>query len=173
MTRNVPTAANVLTRSYDKALSSPRELHEESGAACKTERDPQGNGDAADKMLNMSAQSNDPKDRRGDLRIDVAFPIIVVIPSTGERLPAVVENISLSGVLLRAEGTLPLQTRIDLEIQPRDAEGLRIPATVVRSTGVQSYGSSFVELSEPDAARLLYLAAEFLNAAAPTPWFLG
>ena len=121
----------------------------------------------------MGAESKDSRERRRDLRIDVSFPIIVVVGSTGERMPAVVENVSLSGVLLRIEGSLPLQSQIELEIQPSDSGGLRIPATVVRSSGAQSYGTAFATLSEADTDRLMDLTAQFLNNAAPAPWFLG
>lgn len=121
----------------------------------------------------MSAQSGDSKERRRDVRIDVSFPINVMLSTNGKRTPAVVENISLSGVLLRTEESLPLQARVELEIQPNDEKGLRIPATVVRSSGPQSYGTAFLELSESDADRLMNLTAAFLNAAAPLPWFLG
>jgi hypothetical protein len=123
--------------------------------------------------MRMKAQSGDGQDRRKDLRIDVSFPINIVLTATGQRQPAVVENISLSGVLLRSEGELPLKTQVELEIQPSERPGLRIPATVVRAAGTQIYGTVFAELSESDADKLMKLTADYLNAAAPAPWFLG
>jgi len=121
----------------------------------------------------MGSQPGDPKDRRRDIRIDVSFPIIVDIESTGERTPAIVENVSLCGVLLRTEVELPMQSRVHLEIKLGDAPALRIPAFVVRTTGAQTYGTSFGELSEADADRLMDLTADCLRSAAPAPWFLG
>lgn len=120
----------------------------------------------------MKAQSGDGHDRRKDVRIDVSFPIIVVT-AAGQRLPAVVENVSLSGVLLRSEGELPLNTHVALELRSSEDQGLRIPATVVRAAGAQIYGTVFAELSESDADQLMKLTADFLNAAAPAPWYLG
>jgi hypothetical protein len=125
------------------------------------------------KSPRMGAQPGDSKERRKDLRIDVSFPIIVALSTNGERMPAVVENVSLSGVLLRSDNSLPLQSRVDLEITFEDQEPLRIPAVVIRSTGVQSYGTMFVELSDEDADRLMDLTAQCLKTAAPAPWFLG
>jgi PilZ domain-containing protein len=111
------------------------------------------------------------KERRGDLRIDVSFPIVVVSPSG--RVPAVVENVSLSGALLRTETNLQLQARVDLEIQTIDGAAIHIPAVVVRTTGAQSYGTAFVELSAADTDQLMEFTAQCLKSAAPTPWFLG
>ena len=121
----------------------------------------------------MGSQSEDAKERRRDIRIDVSFPITVEVEKTGERTPAVVENVSLCGVLLRTEVELPMQSRVHLEIKLGDAPVLKIPAFVVRTTGAQSYGTSFGELSEQDADRLMELTAQCLRSAAPAPWFLG
>lgn len=121
----------------------------------------------------MGLQSDDPKDRRRDIRIDVSFPIIIDIERSGERKPAIVENVSLCGVLLRTEVELEMRCRVHLEIKLGDSPMLRIPAFVVRATGAQSYGTSFGELSESDADRLMDLAADCLRTAAPAPWFLG
>ena len=121
----------------------------------------------------MGLQSDDPKDRRRDIRIDVSFPIVIDIERSGERKPAIVENVSLCGVLLRTEVELPMRSRVHLEIKLGDSPMLRIPAFVVRTSGPQSYGTSFGELSEPDADRLMDLAADCLRTAAPAPWFLG
>ncbi len=119
------------------------------------------------------AEPKAAKDRRADVRIDVSFPIQLEAETTGQRMPAVVENVSLGGVLLRTETSLPLEARVVLEIRYGDQPPLRIPATVVRFTGAQSYGTAFVTLNEKDADRLMALTAEFLKAASPTPFFLG
>ena len=133
----------------------------------------QGKGGKGEKGPNMAFSSDDPKDRRRDVRIDVSFPIIIDVEGSGERTPAIVENVSLCGVLLRAEVELPMRSRVHLEITLGDAPTLRIPALVVRTTGAQSYGTAFGELSESDADRLMDLAADCLRSAAPAPWFLG
>ena len=119
------------------------------------------------------AQRKDPSERRSDVRIDVSFPINLEDQISGKRTPAVVENVSLGGVLLRTEAGLTLRQHVVLDIQAGDAPPLRIPATVVRFTGTQSYGTAFVTLSEADADRLMELTASFLKAATPAPWFLG
>jgi PilZ domain-containing protein len=119
------------------------------------------------------ANAGDSSDRREDVRIDVSFPIIVELAPGGERSPAVVENVSLGGVLLRTDVSLPVNGHITLEIQPHEGPVLRLPATVVRFSGTQSYGTAFATLTEADADRLMAVTAQFLRAAAPAPWFIG
>jgi hypothetical protein len=133
----------------------------------------QGKGGKGQKGPNMAFKSDDPRDRRNDVRIDVSFPIIIDVEQSGERTPAIVENVSLCGVLLRTEVELPMRSRVNLEITLGESPMLRIPALVVRATGAQSYGTSFGELSASDADRLMDLAADCLRSAAPAPWFLG
>ena len=112
-------------------------------------------------------------ERRRDLRIDVSFPIVIETAQSGRRTPGVVENVSLGGVLLRTETPLDVRTEVTLEIQAGEAPALELPATVVRTFGAQSYGTTFVSLSEADADRLMDLTAQFLRSAAPAPWFIG
>jgi hypothetical protein len=133
----------------------------------------QGKDGKGEKGLNMAFKSGDPRERRRDVRIDVSFPIIIDVEQSGERMPAIVENVSLCGVLLRTEVELPMRSQVSLEITLGEAPMLRISAHVVRATGPQSYGTSFGELSESDADRLMDLAADCLRSAAPAPWFLG
>ena len=132
----------------------------------------QVNGEAADNFRRM-AEPRDSKDRRSDVRIDVSFPINLEVEKSGKRTPAVVENVSLGGVLLRTDAALALDESVILEIHAADSPALRLPATVVRFTGSQSYGTAFVSLSEADADRLMDLTAAFLKSATPAPWFLG
>jgi c-di-GMP-binding flagellar brake protein YcgR len=112
-------------------------------------------------------------ERRRDLRIDVSFPLVVVIDASKERMPAVVENVSLGGALLRTNTRLPLNAGVMFEIQMSDEKLAEIPAVVVRTIGTQWYGAAFAQLSDTDADHLMELASDYLKTANPALWMLG
>ena len=119
-----------------------------------------------------SAASERAAERRGEIRIDVSFPILVFVESSSERVPAMVENVSLSGVLLRTETRLTPHSKVALEIQLGETKRVAIPGVIVRTAGGQLYGTAFAKLTDADADHLMNLAADYLKAAAPLQWFL-
>jgi len=98
-------------------------------------------------------------DRRRAPRFNISMPVMVADAATGRSWPAVVDNISLGGVLLLLDTQLPAGARLVLHLPIAQDMTMRVEASLVRSSGVGEIGVAFVSLTDDELDRL----ADFLE----------
>lgn len=69
----------------------------------------------------------------------------------------IVQDLSLGGCRVGSKISLPADTKIHLQIRPRQAASIYVPSAIVRWVGGASFGVQFQELAEHESKALTRL----------------
>jgi hypothetical protein len=95
-------------------------------------------------------------DRRRFPRFNVKMLVEFTMLGGGQRYEAMVDNISLAGVLLLTDETLARGTRIVVHL-PAAGGVIDIQAEIVRSSVLGEFGVAFVSMTESEIERVMSL----------------
>ena len=95
-------------------------------------------------------------DRRRFPRFNVKMLVEFTVVGGGQRYEAMVDNISLAGVLLLTDETLARGTRIIVHL-PAAGGLIDIQAEIVRTSVLGEFGVAFVSMTEGEIERVMSL----------------
>lgn len=101
-------------------------------------------------------------ERRGAPRFNVSLPITFTVLDSRRICNAVVDNISLGGVLLLTHEALDHGNKIVIHLPAAGDSTINVAASVIRTSSVGEFGVAFIALSDKDMDRL----SEFLEQRA-------
>jgi PilZ domain len=93
-------------------------------------------------------------DRRRYPRFNIRLPVEFTIVDEQRRCRAVVDNISLAGVLLLTDEPLAQGTRILVHLPSTPQEPLAVQSQVVRTSVVGEFGVAFVSMTLDEIERI-------------------
>ncbi|MBV8081785.1 MAG: PilZ domain-containing protein [Candidatus Eremiobacteraeota bacterium] len=96
-------------------------------------------------------------DRRRFPRFNIKLPIEFTIMGQERRYRAMVDNISLAGVLLVTDEPLTQGTRVIVHLPSAPGVRLDIQAEIVRASVVGEFGVAFVRMTEDEIERVTAL----------------
>lgn len=101
-------------------------------------------------------------ERRGAPRFNLSLPVAFTIAKTGRVCSAMVDNISLGGVLLVTEEPVEQGAHLIVHIPAGGDATINVAASAVRASAVGEVGVTFVSLTDDQMDRL----SEFLDQRA-------
>lgn len=104
-------------------------------------------------------------DRRRAPRFNISLHVTLTVAPSGQRYDAMVDNISLGGVLLLTEAPLERGTQIVVHMPTDETHTVDIAAAIVRTSSVGEFGVTFISLSDQEMDRL----ADFVERRADDP----
>ncbi len=96
-------------------------------------------------------------DRRRYPRFNIKLPIEFTVVDEARRCRAMVDNISLAGVLLLTDEALAQGTRVVVHLPTRGGGWLDVNAQIVRTSVVGEFGVAFVSMTEEELERVTAL----------------
>ena len=93
-------------------------------------------------------------ERRRYPRFNVRLPIEFTIVAEGRRCRAMVDNVSLAGVLLLTDEPLDQGTAVVVHMPAGKDGALDIPSKIVRTSVVGEFGVAFIGMTEEDVERI-------------------
>jgi hypothetical protein len=96
-------------------------------------------------------------DRRQYPRFNIKLPVEFTIMGLPQRYRAMVDNISLAGVLLLTNEPLAQGTRVIVHLPSAPGVRLDIQAEIVRTSVVGEFGVAFVKMTEEEIERVTAL----------------
>jgi len=96
-------------------------------------------------------------DRRRYPRFNIKLPVEFTVVDESRRCRAMVDNISLAGVLLLTDEALAQGTRVVVHLPARGGGWLDVNAQIVRTSVVGEFGVAFVSMTEDELERVTAL----------------
>jgi len=105
-------------------------------------------------MAVPTPQGQHPSERRQAPRFNISMPVTFTEAKSGRLCAAMVDNISLGGVLLLTDEPLDQETRIVIHIPIAIDATVNIDAAIVRTSHLGEVGVAFISLGDDAMQRL-------------------
>lgn len=105
-------------------------------------------------MVGSAPLGGRPSERRQAPRFNISMPVTFTVTKSGRLCTAMVDNMSLGGVLLLTDEPLEHDTRIVIHIPIAVDATVNIEAAIVRTSNLGEVGVAFISLGDDAMQRL-------------------